>query len=106
VAVVRKRLPGRFTPPQAEITALASPTAKTAVDAMTFPDHGTARANQRSRLAASKVLTGLALGDPAEVRVTSTAVTGRVLRFKLTARQPRDFLQLVLYNDLGVDICP
>jgi hypothetical protein len=106
VAVLRKRLPGRFTPPQAEITALASPTAKTALDAMTFPDHGTARANQRSRLAASKVLTGLALADPAEVRVTSTAVTGRVLRFKLTARQPRDFPQLVLYNDLGVDICP
>jgi hypothetical protein len=106
VAVVRKRLPGTFTPPQAEITALASPTAKTALDAMTFPGHGTARANQRSRLAASKVLTGLALADPAEVSVTSTAVTGRVLRFKLTAGQPRDFPKLVLYNDLGVDICP
>jgi len=106
VAVMRKRLPGKFTPPQAEITALASPTAKTALDAMTFPDHGTARANQRSRLAASKVLTGFALGDPAAVRVSSAAVTGRVLRFKLTARQPRDFPQLVLYNDLGVDICP
>jgi len=106
VAVVRKRLPGRFTPPQAEITALASPTAKTALDAMTFPDQGIARANQRSRLAASTVLTGLALGDPAEVRVTSAAVTGRVLRFRLTAGQPRDFPKLVLYNDLGVDICP
>jgi hypothetical protein len=106
VAVVRKRLPGTFTPPQAEITALPSPTAKTALDAMTFPGHGTARANQRSRLAASKVLTGLALGDPAEARVTSTAVTGRVLRFNLTAGQPRDFPQLVLNNDLGVDICP
>jgi sulfate adenylyltransferase subunit 1 (EFTu-like GTPase family) len=77
-----------------------------AVDAMTFPDQGIARANQRSRLAASKVLTGVALGDPAEVRVTSTAVTGRVLRFRLTAGQPRDFPELVLYNDLGVDICP
>lgn len=106
LAVVRKRLPGTFTPPQAEITALASPTDKTALDAMTFPDHGTARANQRSRLAASKVLTGFALGDPAEVRVTGTAVTGRVLRFKLTAGQPRDFPELVLYSDLGVDICP
>lgn len=106
LAVVRKRLPGRFTPPQAEITALASPADTTALDAMTFPGHGTARANQRSRLAASKVLTGLALGHPAEVRVTGTAVTGRVLRFKLTARQPRDFRELVLYSDLGVDICP
>jgi hypothetical protein len=106
VAVLRKRLPGTFTPPQAEITALASPTAKTALDAMTFPGHGTARANQRSRLAASKVLTGFALGDRAEVRVTSTAVTGRVLWFKLTAGQPRDFPELVVYSDLGVDICP
>lgn len=106
LAVLRKRLPGTFTPPQAEITALASPTDKTALDAMTFPDHGTARANQRSRLAASKVLTGFALGDPAEVRVTGTAVTGRVLRFKLTAGQPRDFPELVLYSDLGVDVCP
>jgi hypothetical protein len=106
LAVLRKRLPGTFTPPQAEITALASPTDKTALDAMTFPDHGTARANQRSRLAASTVLTGIALGDPAEVRVTGTAVTGRVLRFKLTAGQPRDFPELVLYSDLGVDVCP
>ena len=106
VAVLRRRLPGTFTPPQAEITALASPAAKTALDAMTFPGHGTARASQRSRLAASKVLTGLALGDPAEVRVSSTAVTGRVLRFKLGAGQPRDFPQLLLYSDLGVDICP
>src|SRR5258708_21143977 len=64
VAVLRKRLPGTFTPPQAEITALASPTAKTALDAMTFPDHRTARANQRTRLAASKALPSLALASP------------------------------------------
>jgi len=106
LAVVRKRLPGTFTPPQAEITALASPADTTALDAMTFPGHGTARANQRSRLAASKMLTGLALGNPAKVRVTGTAVTGRVLRFKLTAGQPRDFRELILNSDLGVDICP
>src|SRR5260221_8296898 len=106
LAVVLRPLPGTSAPPQGEITALARPADTTALDAMTFPGHGTARANQRSRLAASKMLTGLALGNPAKVRVTGTAVTGRVLRFKLTAGQPRDFRELILNSDLGVDICP
>jgi hypothetical protein len=48
----------------------------------------------------------LAGDDQLQRDLGSTAVTGRVLRFKLTAGQPRDFPKLVLYNDLGVDICP
>jgi hypothetical protein len=51
---LRKFFPGTFTAPQAEITALASPAGKTALDALTFPSAGTAQANKASRSAAQK----------------------------------------------------
>ena len=106
LAHVRQLFRGTFTPPQAEITALAGPADTTAVDALTFPDQRTAEANRAGRLAASKVTTEMRLGSSAQVTVTSTAVTGRVLSFDMTAVQPHDFPELVDYNDLGVDICP
>jgi hypothetical protein len=42
LAALRKDFPGTFTPPQAEIIAMATPAGKTALDGLTFPDHGTA----------------------------------------------------------------
>jgi hypothetical protein len=106
LAAVRKFFHGTFTPPQAEITALAGPAETTALDALTFPDQRTAQANQASRSAASKVTSGIMFGGSIGIRVTGTAVTGRVLSFDMTARQPHDFPELVDYNGLGVDVCP
>jgi hypothetical protein len=54
LAAVRKQFTGTFTRPQAEIIALANPAATTALDALTFPDQGTARANQPGRSAAAR----------------------------------------------------
>jgi hypothetical protein len=106
LARVRQFFHGTFTPPQAEITALAGPADTTALDALTFPDQRTAKANRAGRSAASKVTTEMRFGGPTPVTVTRTAVTGRVLSFDMTAKQPHDFPELVDYNDLGVDICP
>src|SRR5215469_6520359 len=106
LARARQFFHGTFTAPQAEITALAGPARTTALDALTFPDHRTAEANRAGRSAASKVTTEMRFGSSTRVTVTSTAVTGRVLSFDMTAMQPQDFPELVDYNDLGVDICP
>jgi hypothetical protein len=106
LAAVRQRFPGTFSPPQAEITAMAGPTETTALDALTFPDHRTAQANQAARSAASQELSAIAFGDANEVWATGSAVTGRVLSFDLTAKQPRAFLQRVQSSTLGVDLCP
>lgn len=105
LAAVRKQFPGTFTPPHAEITAMAGPADVTAVDAMTFPDQRTAQANLASRSAAVKISSYM-LGPAAGITITRTAVAGRVLSFDMTARQPHDFPQLVDDNALGVDICP
>jgi hypothetical protein len=106
LAAARKFFHGTFTPPQAEITALAGPAGTTALDALTFPDQRTAQANRASRSAASKVTGGIMFGGSTGIRVTGTAVTGRVLSFDMTARRPHDFPELVDYNGLGVDVCP
>lgn len=106
LAAVRRHFPGTFTPPQAEIIALAGPTSTTALDVLTFPDHRTAQANQAARSAASQTLSGIAFGDANQVRATGSAVTGRVLSFDLTAEQPRAFPQRVMSSMLGVDLCP
>jgi hypothetical protein len=103
---VRKYFPGTFTPPQAEITALASLTGKTALDALTFPSRGTAQANKASRSAALKTVNTPSLNGPNAVRLTSSAVTGRVLSFHLSAQQPYDFPQRVMDRTLGADVCP
>jgi hypothetical protein len=103
---MRKHFPGTFNPPQAEITALANPTDKTALDALTFPDEGTAQANKASRSAALNMFNTPPLNGPNAVRLTNSAVTGRVLSFILSAQQPDDFRQRVLDQTLGVDICP
>jgi hypothetical protein len=105
LAAARQRFPGTFTPPLAEITAMAGPTETTALDALTFPDQHTAQANQAARSAASQALGGI-FGDANEVRATGSAVTGRVLRVDLTAKQSRALLQRVLNRTLGVDLCP
>jgi hypothetical protein len=105
LAAVRQRFRGTFTRPQAEITAIAGPTDTTALNALTFPDHRTAQANQAARSAAAETLSGIA-GDANEVRVTGTAVTGRVLSFDLTAKQPGTVRQRVMGSTLGVDLCP
>jgi hypothetical protein len=106
LARARQFFHGTFTAPQAEITALAGPAGTTALDALTFPDQRTAEANRAGRLAASKVATEMRFGGSTPVTVTGTAVTGRVLSFDMTATQPHDFLELVDYNGLGVDVCP
>ncbi|HEY7262457.1 MAG TPA: hypothetical protein VH589_13355 [Trebonia sp.] len=106
LARMRQFFHGTFTPPQAEITALAGPAGTTALDALTFPDQRTAAANRASRSAASEVAAGMRFGGSAPVTVTGTAVTGRVLSFDMTAAQPHDFPELVDYSDLGVDVCP
>lgn len=106
LAHLRQFFHGTFTAPQAEITALADPAGTTALDALTFPDQRQAEANRAGRSAASKVTTEMRFGGSTPVRVTGTAVTGRVLSFDMTAMQPHDFPELVDYNDLGVDICP
>lgn len=106
LAAMRKRFPGTFTPPQAEIIAMATPVGKTALDALTFPDHGTAQANQPSRSAAPAVFNPIAFGGQAEMLVTSSTVSGRVLSFNLAASQPHAFPERVMNNMLGVDICP
>lgn len=106
VADVRKMFHGIFTPPRAEITAMASGSTTTALDVLTFPDERTARVNRAGRAAAYKVTTRVMLGGSTGMRVTGSAVTGRVLSFNMTARQPDDFPQLVNYMGLGVDICP
>lgn len=106
LAAARKFFHGTFTPPQAEITALADPADATALDALTFPDQRTAKANRASRSAASRVTSGIMFGGATGIRVTGTAVTGRVLSFDMTARQPYDFPELVDYHGLGVDVCP
>jgi hypothetical protein len=84
---------------------MAGPTDTTAVDALTFPDHRSAQANQAARSAASQTLSGIA-GDANEVRATRSAVTGRVLSFDLTSKQPRAVVQRVMDSTLGVDLCP
>jgi hypothetical protein len=66
----------------------------------------TAQANRASRWAASKVTSGIMFGGSTGIKVTGTAVTGRVLSFDMTARQPHDFPELVDYNGPGVDVCP
>jgi len=106
LAAVRKFFHGTFTPPQAEVTALAGPADTTALDALSFPDQRTAQVNRASRSAASKVTSGIILGGSTGIRVTGTAVTGRVLSFDMTAMQPHDFPDLVDYDGLGVDVCP
>jgi hypothetical protein len=106
LAHARQFFHGTFTPPQAEITALAGPADTTALDALTFPDQRMAEANRAGRSAASKVTTEMRFGGSTRVAVTGTAVTGRVLSFDMTAMQPHDFPELVDYGDLGVDICP
>jgi len=102
IAVLRKQFTGTFTRPQAEITALSDPAGTTALDALTFPDQGAARANEAGRSAAAAVLNGR---NPDGIRVAHSAVTGRMLSFTLTAGQPDDFVQAVLGNSLGVDVC-
>lgn len=106
LAAVRKQFHGTFTPPRAEMTALAGPASTSALDALTFPDQPTAQANEAGRSAASKVISGMMFGGATNLTVTSTAVTDRVLSFNLTATQPDDFPQLVDSNGLGVDVCP
>ena len=103
LAALRKQFTGTFTRPQAEITALADPIGTTAVDALTFPDQGAARANKAGRSAAAKVVNE---PEPHGIQVSDSTVTGRVLSFTLTARQPHDIVQGVLASTLGVDICP
>lgn len=105
LAAVRQRFRGTFTPPQAEITAIGGPTDTTALNALTFPDHRTAQANQAARSAAAQTLSGIA-GDANEVRATGSAVTGRVLSFDLTGKQPGTFRQRIMGSTLGVDLCP
>lgn len=102
LALLRKRLKGTFTRPQAEIAALESPAATTGVDALTFADQRTAQVNKASRSAAAKMLNG---GNPDGIRVAGSAVTGRVLSFALTARKPHDIVNVVLDGTLGVDLC-
>jgi hypothetical protein len=85
---------------------MVGPTDTTALDALTFPDHRTAQANQAGRSAASQTLSGIAFGDANEVRATGSAVTGRVLSFNLTAKHPRAVPQRVIGSTLGVDLCP
>jgi hypothetical protein len=105
LAAVRKRFQGTFSPPQAELIAMATPAGKTALDALTFPDHGTAQANQSGRSAAPAVFKAIG-GNPAELLVTRSTVAGRVLSFNLAASQPHDFPERLVTNQLGVDICP
>lgn len=105
LAAVRQQFSGTFTPPRAEITATASPTDTTALNALTFPDHRTAEANQAARSAATQTLSRIA-GDANEVRATGSAVTGKVLSFDLTAKQPGAFRQRVMGSTLGPDLCP
>jgi hypothetical protein len=64
-----------------------------------------AQANQAARSAASQTLSGIAR-DANEVRATRSAVTGRVLSFDLTSKQPRAVVQRVMDSTLGVDLCP
>jgi hypothetical protein len=104
LATLRKQFPGKFTRPQAELTAEADPAGTTALDALTFPDQGTAQANKAARTAAGKKVSGID-GDADVIRVTSSTVTGRVLSFTMTAGHPHAFAHHVLYNSLGVDIC-
>ena len=73
---------------------------------MTFPDERTAQANHASRSAASQTLGGIAFGDANQVLATGSAVTGRVLSFDLTAKQPSAIPQRVMTGTLGVDLCP
>src|SRR6266700_5515507 len=63
LAAVRKYFTGTFTPPQAELTALANPTDTTALDALTFADQATAQANQAGRSAAVAEVT-MMVGEP------------------------------------------
>lgn len=106
VAALRKSFPGTFTPPQAEIIAMASPAGKTALDALTFPDQATAHANRTARSAAPAVFNPMAVSDRAEILVTGSTVTGRVLSFNLAAGQPHAFPERLAEDMLGVDICP
>lgn len=100
VDYLRKYFTGTFTRPQAEITALDGSAPTTAIDALTFPDQGTAQANKKSRTAAGGVLS-----KASGIHVTGAAVTGRVLSFTLAAGQPHDVVQAVLSRELGVDFC-
>jgi hypothetical protein len=102
---VRKQFPGTFTPPQAEITAVADPAGTTALDALTFPDQHTAKANQASRTAAAQQFSTLVYGAGDAIRATDSAVSGRVLSVDLAANALHDFPRRVVTNGLGVDIC-
>jgi hypothetical protein len=104
IQVLRKRLRGTFTRPQAEITALRGPAGKIALDALTFPSARAAQANRAGRSAAQENFSGM--GNPKVVRLTSSAVTGRVLSFDLSTQQPGAVSQEVLDRALGLDVCP
>lgn len=106
LATIRKRLPGTFTHPQAELTALAHPTDTTAIDALAFPSESLAKANQPSRTGSIRLFSGLDDGNPGEIQVAASSVSGRILTFDLTAQQPRNFMTGVEYGTLGSNICP
>ena len=95
---VRKQFPGIFTPPQAEITAVADLADTTALDALTFPDQHTAKANQASRTAAAQQYSALAYGAEDAIRATGSAVSGRVLSVALATKAPHDFPRRVVTN--------
>lgn len=103
---VRKRLPGTFTRPQAELTALAHATDTTAIDALTFPRQSLATANEPSRAGSIRFFSGLQDGNPGEIQVAGSTVTGRILTFDLRAQQSRDFMPIVRNGTLGADVCP
>jgi hypothetical protein len=64
------------------------------------------QANRPGRSAAPAVFNTIAFANPAEILVTGSTVTGRVLSFNLAARQPHDFPERLVSSTLGVDICP
>lgn len=99
---VRTLFSGPFTAPQAQLTAVTSPTV--AYAGMTFADERTAAANRDGRAAAVRTVGGLA-GDPDGMQVTGGSVTGRVLGFDLTAQDAQTFRKRVTTGTLGVDVC-
>lgn len=102
---LRKRFPGTLTAPQAEIVALAKPDSTTAMDALAFPDHRAAEANQAARIAAVKTMDTLDYPDPNHIEVKSSQVTGRLLSLTLSAAQAHAFVARVQDNAIGADIC-
>lgn len=104
IQAVRAKFPGTFTTPQAQLTAVTTPTGTAGFDALAFTDEHTAKANRDGRSAAMNTFSSM--GGVPGIQITDSAVDGRVLSFELATQDPKAIRDRVMTRTLGLDLCP